>query len=632
MHPQNDLPTSIGPYRVVRRLGTGGMGQVFLGIHRNGQAAAVKLVLPELALRPDLLRRFRREVDLLGKITNEFVARIVDSNVAVRPYWLATEYVQGMTVEEAVKQHGKLDHAVVRSLAVSCCRALEAIHALGIIHRDFHPGNLIMCADGLRVVDFGIAYELGATNLTGTFERIGRPGYMAPEYLGDGSYNEAVDIFALGAMLAYASQGRHPFLANGANRRAVLEAVLNAQPVLDDVPTSLQELIRSCLSKDPRHRPTASAMLGMLAADQNTAPARGVGWLPPTLAMTVLTQTARSAPMSPQAPISVPFANGVGAPLTVSRVPEPVQQTLRRRKIIAAEENPGLWGYLGSCFCGPVAISPDGRYIAGGGETQRGPAIYDLITEERFIYPPRPGCAGSFDNVTALAFSPDGQLLATGNNDGSVRLRQMPGRESFGRPFTVGCPILQVAFSADSSFVASISTRQMVTIHELYTEKSTTLSLKATCIAFSADGQFVAYGRADGAILVHHMASGESLYDTPFGHSRYVTALAFSTDGQHVGSGSADCRVGIWHLQDSVPAGDTFVGHSATVNAVAFSPSGGVLASASTDGTVRFWSPAGRPQSGRSVANVGHDIRSMAYSPDDGFIAVSTASRIELWS
>ncbi|MFC9908266.1 protein kinase [Streptomyces sp. NPDC127197] len=262
-------PERLGRYELIGRLGSGGMGQVYLGRSPGGRLVAVKTVHEHLAADPHYRERFRREAAAARSVTGVYTAPVVDADPDSPMPWLATAYLPGVTLRQAVVAAGPLAPGAVRALGGALAEALRSIHAAGLVHRDLKPSNLLVTGDGPRVIDFGIARLVSAHALTETGDIIGTPGYMAPEQItGDMQVTAAADVFALGAVLAYAASGRGPFGGGGA--AALLYRVVHDEPDLVDVPEAggLRELVAECLHKSPERRPGPAEVLRR-TADRN---------------------------------------------------------------------------------------------------------------------------------------------------------------------------------------------------------------------------------------------------------------------------------------------------------------------------------------------------------------------------
>ena len=269
-------PQTIGPYRLVGQLGSGGMGRVFLGVSAGGRPVAVKVIRAELAADPEFRARFGREVAAARRVSGMFTATVVDADVDGTPAWLATAYVPGPSLSEAIADHGPLPPESLLTLAAGLAESLSAIHAAGVVHRDLKPANVLLAADGPRVIDFGISRAVESTALTQAGLVIGSPGYMSPEQAEGYDVGPPSDIFSLGAVLAFAATGEGPF--GTGTTAALLYRVARGSPDLDRVPAGVRPLIERCLAKDPRQRPTAAGLLAEVGALQPAA-----DWLPESI-------------------------------------------------------------------------------------------------------------------------------------------------------------------------------------------------------------------------------------------------------------------------------------------------------------------------------------------------------------
>ena len=248
------------------------MGQVFLGMSAGGRPIAVKVIRAELATDPEFRARFRREVAAAQKVSGLFTAAVVDADLDSPTPWLATAYVAGPSLTEAVRDHGSLPASMVLALAAGLAESLSAIHAAGVVHGDLKPSNVLLAEDGPRVIDFGISQAGEASAATGSNLLIGSPGFMSPEQVLGSDISPASDIFSLGAVLTFAATGQGPF-GSGSNA-ALMFRLVNDPASLGKVPGELRRLIGNCLAKHPGDRPTACELLTQVGAIQ-PAP----GWL-----------------------------------------------------------------------------------------------------------------------------------------------------------------------------------------------------------------------------------------------------------------------------------------------------------------------------------------------------------------
>jgi Protein kinase domain len=272
-------PERIGRFVLRGRLGSGGMGHVYLGVAPSGEQAALKVIRDELAHEQEFRHRFRREVAAAAAVSGMFTARVLDADPEADPPWLATQFVAGPSLRAAVLAGGPLSQPDQRRLALELAEALSAIHAAGLVHRDLKPANVLLSATGAKVIDFGISHAVDSTRLTSTGLILGTPDYMAPEQVTDpAGSGPAADVFAMGATLAFAATGRSPFGTDQA--ASTLYRLVNLEPDLVGVPPDTATIVRACLDKDPSRLPAPAALAAALRGNTPTA-AINAGPLPP---------------------------------------------------------------------------------------------------------------------------------------------------------------------------------------------------------------------------------------------------------------------------------------------------------------------------------------------------------------
>lgn len=275
------------------------MGSVYLSHTRGGRPVAMKVAKAEFSADPSFRQRFAKEVEVAARVQGLYTAPVVDSDAHAPRPWLATAYIPAPSLGTVVARQGPLPADTVLVLIAGVAEALQSIHAVGIVHRDLKPGNVILAADGPRVIDFGIsrAVEGSSVALTATGARIGTPAFMAPEQVRGKSLGPAADVFALGALAYHAATGELPFGGDA----AVFYRITSEEPNWERVPERLQDILRQCTLKDPTARPTPAQLIDLCR--QATDDARlhiGEGWLPPTATAEVTRYT--QAPLPPAAP------------------------------------------------------------------------------------------------------------------------------------------------------------------------------------------------------------------------------------------------------------------------------------------------------------------------------------------
>ncbi|UUN28514.1 serine/threonine-protein kinase [Streptomyces sp. FIT100] len=301
MHPlEAGEPGTIGAYRLLGRLGAGGMGRVYLARSEGGRTVAVKVVHPHFALDEQFRERFRREVAAARRVGGEWTAPVLDADPDAPVPWVATGYVAGPSLGQAVTEHGPLPEHTVRALGAGLAEALAAVHALDLVHRDVKPSNVLLTLDGPRLIDFGIARATdGTASLTTTGVSVGSPGYMAPEQiLGKGGVTGAADVFSLGAVLAYGATGAAPF--PGDSSAALLYKVVHEEPELGALAGELRDVVAACLAKEPSARPAPRELAARLAPGGGGAGALvAAGWLPGPLVEQVSRAAVRLLDLEP---------------------------------------------------------------------------------------------------------------------------------------------------------------------------------------------------------------------------------------------------------------------------------------------------------------------------------------------
>jgi hypothetical protein len=395
-------PRGAGPYRLVGRLGAGGMGQVFLGRSATGALAAVKVIRPELADEPGFRERFAREVAAAANVSGRFTALVLDADVQSATPWLATAYVAGPSLAQAVTADGPLPVPAVLSLAAGLAQGLGAIHAAGLVHRDLKPANVLLAADGPRVIDFGISRSREASMLTAAGMVVGSPGFMSPEQAIGRWVGPSSDVFSLGAVLAFAATATHPF--GTGTPPMLMYRVVHHEADLSAVPEQLRPLVGWCLAKEPGYRPGTGELLARLgvapraaaSARRHRAPAHAPA-LTPSPALTAAPALTPSPALTP----TCSPAAGLG--------PEP-------------DPAPVLTATPAPAAASALAAAPAGARAGGAALAQR-PAA-----------PQRPARAERQPSARRPAAASAGQLVAAGAAAaGAAASAATPGRPGPGR-------------------------------------------------------------------------------------------------------------------------------------------------------------------------------------------------------
>lgn len=302
----------MGPYRLRARLGAGGMGQVFLGYSPGGRAVAVKVIHRELAGDPEFRTRFRREVAAASAVSGAYTVPVIAAGPDGDPPWLATVYVPGPSLAEAVHTAGPLPPVSVWRLAGGLVEALQAVHACGLVHRDLKPANVLLALDGPRVIDFGISRALEKTAMTSTGMIVGTPSYMSPEQAEGTRVGAPSDVFSLGCVIVFAATGTSPF--GHGPQASLLYRVVHAAPAITEVPGALRGLAAGCLAKEPADRPTLAELQAAIGAGR--APGEGdalASFWPVAVTGLIRSHQARLTTELREAPTAPAPASGPGS-------------------------------------------------------------------------------------------------------------------------------------------------------------------------------------------------------------------------------------------------------------------------------------------------------------------------------
>lgn len=403
----SDDPVQIGRYRVLSRLGRGGMGTVYLGDSPEGQRVAIKVINPEYSQHDQFRMRFRREADAAQRVRRFCTAAVIEAALDGDQLYVVTEYVTGPNLEEAVQSGGPLRGSSLDALAVGVATALTAIHAAGVVHRDLKPSNVLLSPFGPRVIDFGIARALDTlSGITGTGEVVGTPRYMAPEVLRGEPVSPACDVFSWGCLIAFAASGRPPF--GGEALASVVYQVMNTEPSLENLEPALRELVTYAIAKDPRNRPTSQQLLdhlvGRSAAPEQTAHSVQTVWQqsPPTVHGTGSWAEALAAGQHTGPGLGASFAAG------------PAGRSARRRKLIAGAAVAGLVT-VGGALALYLALSPPGP-----------PEGLSSMYQDDFTQSRSGWSGGIYDGSGPQGYAPEGYYAVDVDGDDPVVRQKAP--------------------------------------------------------------------------------------------------------------------------------------------------------------------------------------------------------------
>ncbi|MFJ6602214.1 WD40 repeat domain-containing serine/threonine protein kinase [Streptomyces lydicus] len=671
-----------GRYRLLELVGQGGMGRVWRGwdeiLERD---VAVKEVLFPPGLddvqREALLKRVMREARAAARLNHPGIITIHDVVEHDGAPVIVMEYVAGRSLAAEIRENGWLSVPRVAEIGAAVLDALVAAHVAGVVHRDVKPDNILLAGRRVVLTDFGIAGVADRTTaLTDTGMVMGTPTYLAPEQLDGKPATSASDLWSLGATLYTAAEGEPPFAAD--TLTALYVAILTRAPRPARRADALAPVVAELLVKDPELRATAGATALALAAlpaatPTESAPAEpalsseaSVHQLPTVTAPVARSPEAPHIPterqMAPTGPESSDLANPSEKDSPGELPTESAHKPLSRRRllltgsgVVAAgavsalialsdrsvdspsggtstsgspsvdAQSPSMSRIATTSGVNAVAFSPDGKILAGAcdDETVR---LWDVATHRVTAT-----LIGHRGRVFTLTFSPDGKTLASGCDDGAGRVRVWDmGTKRAIATVRAHDNANSLSFSPDGRTLAG-ATDNGVLLWDLATGKETPLPHLggSQSAVFSPDGDVLAFGLGKD-VKVWNMATGRTAATfSGDGRASGVQALAFSPDGRILASGS-DETVRLWNVVAGLSTA-TLTGHTDEVQVVAFSPDGQTLASGSNDRTVRLWDVT----TGRIVAPLHADDRvfSLTFSPDGNSLAVSGggAVQIQLW-
>jgi hypothetical protein len=642
-------PGKVGSYRLLGKLGEGGMGRVYLGLSPGHRQVAVKLIRAEHATDPHFRERFAREISAARQVGGFHTAPVVDADPDSDPPWMVTAYIHGLPLHAAVAKDGPLSLDKLCELGAGLAEGLAAIHACGLIHRDLKPSNVIMAEDGPRIIDFGIARAATAGAMTTIGTAPGTICYMSPEQLCGELVGPASDVFSLGCTLVYAATAHTAFGQDSLG--AVVRRITTQPPDLAGVPSKrgFRQLIGECLAKSPADRPALDVVLTRLASGDFTAKAADAGpgggrreetgYIPtdkvPTGDRVVRDHTTDAGRSGDK-----PFSWSERVSRAERRPPQDGEPRPRgdgqRRRI---PRRPAL---IAAGAAVVVLLGTGLGVLLSSGGTGKAHHVAALRTHTAapapVVSPPAQPEATLHDpkgkTIFSLVFSSD-SVLATGDNNGSAYLWNVPGRTLTGTlhdPSSRG--VNDIAFSRNgNSFVTADATGNVFLWNANNNKLIATLRNKksqgAYSVAISPDGGLVAVGDAAGNAYLWNVTAGRfgnapvaTLHDQG---GKGVYSVKFSPDGGTLATGDLNGNAYLWNVATGKSTSTFQDTNSSKIYDVAFSPDGRYLAVSdwTNDASVFLWDIS----TGKLVTTL-HSTDSqtyacVAFSPDSRFVAVA---------
>ncbi|NJL22304.1 MAG: protein kinase [Leptolyngbyaceae cyanobacterium SM1_3_5] len=643
-------------YQIDRRLGGGGMGDVFLATDtRLGKSIALKLLKESLS-NADLKARFERECAICAALKSSHIVQVSDYGLTSEGFpFYVMEYLQGQTLGQLLFSQPRLSIEQTCNIITQVCAGLQAAHTgvslwhretntneqIKVVHRDLKPDNIFLTPTALgefvRIIDFGIAkIQSLQTEYAATTLFMGTCHYASPEQFDGGIIDERSDIYSLGIILYEMLSGTDPFGLDFRKNRITNNAWLAAHAMKDPQPLrsqldcdhispALEAVVMRCLEKAPSDRFASAEDLRMAlqaavarAANEMRTEVRPIAprparrrtapiWLSVGATLLTLAVAAHAVPQLMHLPIAPP--------------------TLSNRQAIALAET--LSGSAAPVWA--AVMTPDGQTLVSAGE-DRVESRYPIKIWDVKAQQVRQTLAGHGEAVRSLSLSADGKILASGSADNTIRLWNLQTGELIRTLEGHSAPVASIALNADGRTLVSGSEDRTVKIWDVQTGARRTLTAHTEAVysvALSPDGGAIASGSADKTIRLWDTESGELVrtLGEPGGHRDTVGAVAFSPDGQQLVSGGWDGFVKLWNASTGQLV-QTFEGHSDRVVSIAFfNPQ--TIASASFDHTIKLWQP---PSTSAIQTLDDHTSRVLAISAADrSMISSSSDTTIKIW-
>jgi serine/threonine protein kinase len=673
-------PSRVGNYRLIGRLGEGGMGQVFLGLSPGGRQVAVKIIHPGYASGKQFRERFAREIEAARRVGGFHTASVVDADPGADPPWMVTAFIHGPSLQQAVAEGGPFNLEQVGRLGAGLAEGLAAIHACGLVHRDLKPSNVILADDGPRIIDFGIARAAEASPMTTAGMVVGTYSYMSPEQLRGEVAGPASDVFALGCTLAFAATARVTF--GDDSIVTVVYRITTEPPDLTGVTEEhgFRQLVSECLAKNPADRPSLATILERLAETGSAAEAYPAELAEPGADYRYSAEPVVGTPAA-KTPEPGPDVAAEPAPPVAAASPHLAAAEPPPYPYAAAQPASGQAGYPSGGGVGldsgrrAEPASPDLLYeptrtMRSGDQTAPGrqhanPDGTKADQQPAWEISPgaKPGGSGRGPRRTAVIVTAAavvvigavvGILLSSGSpkashpvavqssggatghpsarpsphssagvpNAPEVSVHDPGGKNVFGDVFGSDT-VLATGDSTGSSYLWDVPTGKLIA-----TLKDPS-SDGVNGIAFNPTSDSYAVADANGNIYLWN-ASSDKVTATLSNGSRDDDRVAISPDGSMIAVGSNGGSTYLWHVAGGKPnSTSTSSLHDPdgkNVYGVAFSPDGNLLAAGDTDGSTYLWNAATGQLTATFKDPGSQGLYDIAFSPSGSLVAVSDVS------
>jgi serine/threonine protein kinase len=659
-------PGRVGSYRLIGRLGEGGMGRVYLGLSPGGRQVAVKVIHPSHASDKQFRERFAREIEAARRVGGFHTASVVDADPSADPPWMVTAYIQGRSLQDTVREGGPLPADQICTLGAGLAEGLAAIHACGLVHRDLKPSNVILAEDGPRIIDFGIARAAGASAMTTAGVVVGTYSYMSPEQVEGHVAGPESDVFALGCTLAYAATAHSPF--GDESIAMVVHRIASEPPNLDGVPEThgLRQLISACLAKSPAERPSLSAIMTRLSEDEDdvatpaSQPASGDWWIagapdrqagasqpgasqgtPPPAAPVSAVSGERYEPttlggrdagqVSPTPPLGMPYpqsptpgSGGNGFPNQPAQYPN--QQPQYPSQPAQYPSQPAQYPSQPPQYPNQIVTGQP-----GGGRRRRGVLIGSGVAVIALIAAVLGVLLSGHSKPTHVATGP-----TTPHPIASATIKP-PRQPEATLHDPSGKDVFDVAFGSNVELATGDSDGSTYLWDLTNDTLTATLQDKNTNgvngVAYSPNAGIFAAADASGDIYLWNASTGGLTATLTNPNGKANDSVEFSPDGAFVAAGNQDGSTYLWDVAtgklNSTPSSSLHDPSGKNVYGIAFSQEGGLLATGDTNGNTYLWNFAtGKLVSTFHDPNSNGGLYDVAFSPDGSLLAVSDYSTV----